>query len=268
VVTLDRRAAATLGCCLLLVVAGCAGLSDPGGEPRETAAGATEPPPGLAADGVTDVSALVGAHTAALSATSFTVETTRTTRSPNGSYEVVANATWRVVPGDPVRGAYSRTVATSGDVPDRMGRLPDAVAAYREGDVTYRRVRNDTGTHYRRADLLNTSVRLNPALQRRSIARLGERDPTSVTVEPVTRDGRRRYLVSARLNGTRFRSNATLRLLVTPEGVVREVRTTSTVEFRSGTREVTRTTRITDVGSTTVDRPEWYATAVEATDDG
>jgi hypothetical protein len=251
-----RRGVAALALCLLVVGAGCGGLADRGG----TA------PPGLSADGVTDATALVGAHTAALSSTSFTVRTSTTTRPVDGEYTATTNRTWRVAPGDTVRGLVTSTTSFTGDVPERVARRPDALAAYREGTVTYRRVRDDGETSYRRVDLLNTSVRLNPALQRRPIARLDDR--VDATVEPVTREGRRRYRVTARLNDTQISTNATLRLLVTPAGVVRDLRSTRTVEYRSGRRIVTRTVRVTDVGETTVERPDWFAAAVEATGDG
>jgi hypothetical protein len=243
-----RRVAMAVGVCLLLLGAGCTAPTS------ETA------PPGLSADGVTDPGELVRAHTDTLRSQSFTVHTTSTMHGPEGDYRVVSNRTWRLDPTDTVRGHVVSRSRTVGDAPAQYDARPDEVATWRAGPTTYRRVRTAGNVTYRRVALFNSSVKLSAALQRQAIYRLHTR--TNATVEPISRDGRRLYRVTAALNDTAVTTNASMTMLVDADGVVRRLRTTQTVQYRSGTRVITRTVRITDVGSTTVDRPDWYPTAV------
>ncbi|WP_251342163.1 hypothetical protein [Haloplanus halophilus] len=240
--------------CLLVVAAGCTAPT-----------GGSGPPPGLSEDGVTDTSALIGAHTDALQSQPFTVRSTTTMRPTNGSFRVVSNRTWRVDPGDPIRGRVVSSRRVVGDAPPRYAAGPTSVAAWRNGTTTYRRVqRNGTAT-YRRVPLFDSSVKLNGALRRNSLYRLSTR--RTATVEPVDRDGRRLYRVTAALNDTAVASNASMTLLVDADGVVRTLRTEATVQYRTGKRDVSTTVRITGVGTTTVERPDWYGDAVDATAD-
>jgi hypothetical protein len=246
-----RRA---LAVCLgaLLVLAGCAAPTAP-----------TSPPPGLSADGVTDPPALVRAHTNALQSTPFTVRKTTTMRDSEGTFRVTTNRTWRMDPTDPVRGSVVSTTTTSGDAPERYARAPEERAAWRNGTTAFRRVRTGNGSSYRRVDLLNSSVKLNPALHRTTISRLADR--SNATVERVTRDGAQFYRVAAALNHTHVATNVSMTLLVRPDGLVREIRTAQTIRYRSGPRRVTERIRFVAVGTTRVDRPEWVRDAAERT---
>jgi hypothetical protein len=249
---------------VLTVGAGCAAVPNgpeaSGGTDLESGAG---PPPGLSTDGVTNASALVDAHTDTLTERSFTVRSRTTTRPVDGNYTVTTTRTWRVEPGQPLRGVVRLDSRTTGEPPTRVTRRPDRLEAYRDGRTTYQRVRNGSDVTYRRVGLLNTSLRLNPALHRRAIAQLENR--ANVSVQPVTHNGTEHYRVTARLDATRLSENVSLRLLVAPSGVVRTLRLSRTVEYRSGPRRLTRTARVTDVGRTTVTRPAWYDDAVNAT---
>ncbi|AXG08701.1 hypothetical protein DU484_01850 [Haloplanus rubicundus] len=250
-VTRRRRLIAVV-VALLLVGAGCVA-------PTSQSA----PPPGLDDDAVTDANALVRAHTTALESRSFTAHVTTTSRPTDADYRVVLNRTWRVDPTGTLRGSVVDTSATVGDAPERYARRPDERAAWREGTTTYRRVDRGENVTYRRVDLFNSSVKLSAAIQRQALYRLNTR--TEATVTPVLRDGSRRYRIEARLNDTAVTTNASMTLLVDTSGVVRTMRTNQTVRYRSGNRVVTRTVRIEDVGTTTVERPDWYPTAAEAT---
>jgi hypothetical protein len=241
--------------CLLVVVAGCAA---PTGE--------TGPPPGLSADGVTDANALVRAHTDALQSQSFTVRSTMTMRPTNGSFRVVSNRTWRVDPGDPIRGRVVSSRRAVGDAPAAYAAGPTRVAAWRNGTTTYRRVDRNGTPAYGRVPLFDSPVKLNGALQRNALYRLSAR--RSATVEPVERDGRRLYRVTAALNDTAVSSNASMTLLVDTNGVVRTLKTERQVQYRSGKRDISTTVHVTRVGSTTVERPEWYGAAAAATGNG
>jgi len=240
--------------CLLVVVAGCAAPTSQSG-----------PPPGLSTDNVTDANALVRAHTDALQSQSFTVRSTTTMYSANGSFRVVSNRTWHVDPGEPIRGRVVSSRRAVGDAPARYTG-PTRVAAWRNGTTTYRRAdRNGTPT-YQRVPLFDSRVKLSSALQRNDLYRLSTR--RNATVEAVERDGRRLYRVTAALNDTAVASNASMTLLVDANGVVRTLKTEQTVQFRAGKREISTTAHVTRVGSTTVERPDWYGAAVEATENG
>jgi hypothetical protein len=236
---------------LLLVGAGC------------VAPTSQSPPPGLDDDAVTDANALVRAHTTALESRSFTVHATTTVRPTDADYRVVTNRTWRVDPTGTLRGSVVGTSNVVGDVPERHANRPDERASWRDGTTTYRRVEADGNATYRRVGLFNSSVKLSAAIQRQTLYRLNTR--TEATVTPVLRDGVRRYRIDAQLNDTAVTTNASMTLVVETNGVVRTMRTTRTIRYRSGNRVVTRTARIGDVGNTTVERPDWYPAAVEAT---
>lgn len=246
----SRYIAVVLIVCLLL--AGCVGQADP-----------TTTPPGITTEGVADTSTLIEAHTKALQSTSFTVRSTRTMRNPEPEFAVTTNRTWRLNGSTPVRGRSVRTLTVSGAVPETYRATPNRVETYRNDSMTVERVTTANGSSTRRVDLLNSSVRLNKALHRSSIYELTTRK--NVTVDPVSRNGRTLHRVSAVLNDTRLRSNASLTLFVTPKGVVRELRTAQTVRYRSGPRRITQRVRISEVGTTAVERPQWASPAAETT---
>lgn len=248
----ERHVVALVAVAVLVAGAGCSALS-----------GGGSPPPGLSEDGVTSTTALIEAHTEALGNRSFTVRTTTTIRPANGEYEVTSNSTQRVDPTGTFRGYVESETRATGNAPERYDRSPDEIAAWREGSVTYRRTAVDGTSTYRRVGLLNSSVKLSNALGRQTILALDDR--TNATVETVENGDSRRYRVSARLNDTEYSTNRTVELLVAPGGVVREIRVAQTYQYQSGTRRVTRTIRFLNVGSTTVERPDWYSDAVNAT---
>ena len=244
-----RRVGAVLVVCLLL--SGCIGQ-----------AGSTATPPGITTDGVTDTSALIESHTEALQSSSVTVSSTRTIRSTDPDFDVTTNQTWRLNGGTPIRGNSVRTLSAAGDAPEQYRRVPTRIEAYRNGSTAVERVTTATNST-RRVDLLNSSVRVNTALHRSSIYELTTRK--NATVDTVSRNGTTLYRVSAGLNDTRLRSNASLTLFVTPAGVVRELRTARTVRYRSGPRRITQRVRFSDIGSTTVERPAWAESTTDPT---
>lgn len=250
---LGVRPGTVIGCCILLVLAGCAGVAGP-----ETT------PPGVSADNVTDTTPLVEAHTETLLSKSFTVHTTTVQQPVDGNYSIRTNRTWKIAPGDQLRGLLTVTLSTTGDAPARVTGQPDGFVSYREGNVTYRRIQNGSQVEYERRALLNTSVRLNPALQRRLVSRLSKRNTS--TVRPVTQDGRQYYNITATLNDSQLVQNASIQVLVTPDGVVRRIHYSQVINFVSGKRLIEQTVRITNIGNTTVERPDWYTEAVEETD--
>lgn len=235
-----RRLGVILVVCLL--VTGCVGQS---GSPT---------PPGITEEGVTDTTALVEAHTDALESTSFTVTSTQTMRGNNPEFAVTTNRTWHLNGSHPVRGYSVQTTTASGVAPQQYTATPK-VETYRNGTTTVERKTTTNGSKIRGVELLNSSVRLNSALHRPLLYELTTRE--NVTVDTVSKNGTELYRLSAALNDTGIRSNASLTLFVTPEGVVRELQSTRTVRYRSGPRQITQRVRFSDIGSTAVDPPAW-----------
>ena len=85
--------------------------------------------------------------------------------------------------------------------------------------------------------------------------------------ETVTIDGERHYRIHAHLNDSQFRENAVLNLTVTSDGLVRELTFRRIVTLRN-TQRLTTHVRVSRVGETTVERPDWYETARNATASG
>lgn len=222
-----------------------------------TATTGSTAPPGLSETGVTDVSALVDAHTQALQSTSVTVRSTRTMRSTDPAFTVTTNRTWKMETGDPIRGSAVSSTTATGAAPDRYLQAPDRTSTWRNGRTTVEQVETNGSVSRRQLDFLNTSVQPSQVLHRRTISELNRR--SNATVERVSRDGKEWYRVDAAVNDTGVTTNATLTLLVDPAGIVREIRSTKTVRYRSGPRRITQRVRISDVGTTTVDRPTWTA---------
>lgn len=242
----DRRPRLAPAVALLVITAGCAGVL-----PADPDSDATR----LTADTVTDTSALIRAHTETLRTNSFTVHATTTTRDANDTFRIRTERTWRVDPGPPIRAWTTTRSTVEGDAPARYERAPERVSAWRRGNTTTVHVRADDGTRTRTADLLNTSVRLNRALHRQLLLRIGDRQ--NATVDRVAQNGTRLYRIRADLNDTRVTSNGSMTLVVDPDGYVRRIETTRTVEYRSGSRVVTRTVRFSRVGATTIESPDW-----------
>lgn len=227
----------------LVITAGCATVP------------ATESPPGIAEGEVTDSTRLVRAHTDALENRTFTVRSTTTMRGIERDFQVTINRTWRINSTNTVRGKVVRTTTTAGNPPERYTQAPDKVVAWRNGTNTTQRTQTETGIRYQSIDLFNSPVKLNTALQRKTIYRLTTR--SNATVDRVSRNGEPLYLVSADLNDTHVTTNASMTLLVDSDGLVHEIQTAQTVRYRSGPRRIIKHVRIVDVGTTNVDRPEW-----------
>jgi len=241
--------ALAIGVVCLLALAGC------------TASPGPTTPPGVSENGVTDTSALVEAHTEALQSTSFTVRSTRTMRSAEPAFAVTTNQTWQLDANETLRGSVVSTTNVTGAVPQPYRQRPERRSVWRQGRTTVERVEVNGSLTEREVDFLNTSVKLNPALQRQTIYDLTTSSNTSV--DRVSRDGRELYRVDASLNDTGVTTNASMTLFVDGDGVVREIQTSRTVRYRTGPRRITQRIRITDIGTTAVDRPTWVSPSAD-----
>jgi hypothetical protein len=268
---MDRRALA-VGLALLLAGCGALGGAAPGTDrptltpaPVPTAAPtATDEPalaPGLTADGVADLDALVTAHVRAARNTSYVWEVYEADSEWDGNATARPGPAQRVVYVNDSR--YLREVALlAATVDGRRSYLRD-YARFADGDeefATWTAARTN-GTAYRRVADPSANGRLaglaaDPLFE---FLRLEES-----TVTRLCHDGRTYYRVS----GTRdrllrygtvedFRATAVVRA----DGFVRELRVFFAVYRGSGRSENHYSFTYSQVGTATLDRPAWVATA-------
>jgi len=262
--SMDERARLSLFVALSVLLAGCfggsaTGTASPDGvattatptpSPTETPVrfGGEAPPPGVDGSGVTDVDALLSAHADALADRSATVSISfRLTVDGSGRNVSLAGKT---LPG-----------ADRGWL---QVRFADGVGTYyTEDGTTYARERVNGTTNYG----TTTDVSAVPERPRfgadervRSAIEAAEWEP----VGTVERDGRTLFEFRATevdppnvdtSGDTAVGSSG--RLLVDGQGVVHLVAVSTTVENDRGTVEYGITVRLTDVGTTTVEEPDW-----------
>ncbi|WP_254535467.1 hypothetical protein [Halomarina litorea] len=270
-----RALLVALALTLTVVLAGCSAPlgSDPGGDPPTVTPAsvpsdvpggpsrAMELVPGLTSEGVASPVRLAEAHRERLAGTTFTRRVTETITGPSGplrttNVTVRANLadfafryvrTQRAAPGYPVRASTPLLdVWSNGShTLSRVGIGDDA------------RYRSERGLAYGEAV---TGITGNEAV-------ISTLSAFEVRVEAV--DGGYRLTASGatRPDGlrpptlTRNLTNATLSAFVTGEGLVRSYRVEYDVALDGRRLHVVETSRITGVGSTCVDRPEWATEA-------
>ncbi len=274
----------------VVVAAGCGGTQGSAPPtPTDTAITTTDPgtrttagtlPPGVTDDNVTDSVALIASHVETLSTQSFTVVSTVRIRDLQSNQTLRrSRSIWRMVPTGTVRGEFfettTRVVDDSGE--GSSGQRRAEIASYRRGDTVLRRTVtqearsagpgtqsvNESRVEFSRPTLTNASVRLGPAFNRDPILAVSE--ATNVTVNVVRRGGTRRYQVTARLPDGPIRSNRTVGLLVRPDGLVTRIEKRYVSSYSEAV--FSQTIRFRAIGETTVERPDWYSTAQNATDD-
>jgi hypothetical protein len=245
----------------LLVLAGCAGLG--GGEPsiEETVTSAPVPtddslPPGVA-EGSVVPSVVAEAHERRLSETNYTFRSTQ-----------------RVVGDDETMWVTNRTRLIANDEQAYTGRIDHQVNEFPLGrfsepieywgnDSVYasRRIISDRTEFYgwSRTDRTGNLTSL-PLFERTlaavdlSVARRS--DDVTLVGQSLRRPGRLPippYLTDPR--------NVSLTVRITDGGVVTRWRLAYDATLANRTVRVTRDARLTDIGSTTVRRPEWVDTA-------
>jgi hypothetical protein len=251
--------------------------------------------PGLAADGVADPDALLAAHRSVLDDTTYTVRAVVNATYPNGTtyYRTAARA--RVTERDDgyhyssrfdrpnrstntlvryeswsgggtiLTAATRRENATEDATIGRSGNTTtDRNATYSQ-DRTYRAIRSE----YER----NTGLYGLPRYGERITAQVGAAE--TVVRERADTVGSDPYILAIgsvrdlrALADGRFRDprNATGRLLVDPQGFVREYRLRYTATTPEGyTVRVAESISYSAVGRTAVKRPPWYEKALNAT---
>jgi hypothetical protein len=244
-------------CCLLAGCGAFGGSPDPGttGRTDVTPAPVERYPPGVTEETVTNASALVAAHEQQLANESVTILTNVTTRYANGSVREDTTNRLELAAGH---------VSLLGETTSSYGaNLSITGVVWTNESVGYSRIESDDGVRYSRLRPRETQMRnrLTPALPLFA----DQFTPENVTVERTT-DGMLRITTAELVPVDRGFTNASLSLLVTDEGLVREYR--YAVTRPCGTGQERRTTcrqvkavRFTAVGETTVERPEWVANA-------
>lgn len=224
---------------------------------------------GLAADGIFDASALVGAHERALANTSVTTRRNTTERYANGSLRYAERVTARFASDhDHYHVVWSRDGASA----TTFG-TPERFEAWSNESTTVARVNTTGGATYHRG-----TYRGPDTYPDRLLVVLTGMETANVT--PTTVNGSRAYRVVDRnvsnprliamgsvLTPNRIEAvrDVTVAALLRQDGLIQHVVVRFTVEFRSATIGVEERIRFTDVGSTTPTRPAWVPSALNQT---
>lgn len=253
------RAAPLVVIVLVVVFAGCSttvGKGTPSSTPDDRTLA-----PGLTADGVTAPAALAEANERVLQGNSYTVVSEVTVRDANGT--VLGEARTETRHGRD-HGHYHQIYTSEGDLnaTDRFsafdveiwsnGDVTLSAQTYPDGTVKYRK-HGQTGVedYWERVLALFASVETTVD---------GEVDDRAIPDYRVVSMGPHDD-VPLYSQGT----NVTLRAVIAPSGLVSEYEVTYEERRDGRTIEVTETVRITDRGSTTVERPPWVDEALEET---
>ena len=224
---------------------------------------ATEYPPGLSADGVTDPLALADAHRATLRNTSYTVTAIYTLQRPNGTMLGHAVTTTRVAPGGTSYYTVSSQLRSNESRTLGLGGYDVAVWANETAAVWAERSVGEEPT-YRLTSRRYAPVQLNRHWELLYGA-FGATDTT--VVQRFERDGRTLFrVVSTGRPGPESsyprRSGYGFVAAVDSRGVVHSFQQTYRTTFRDRPAVVSRTVRVTRVGNTAVERPDWYEQAM------
>ena len=250
---------------LVVVLAGCSGLGAIGGgdptveetvTPAPVPTDAVEYSPGIAKSGVsTDV--VMETHERQMRETNYTFRSQQRVVGTNGTMWVT-NRTRKIANGD---GAYAGRIDRSvREFP--LGRFAAPIEYWgNESVYSSRRILTDRTSFYgwSRSDQTDTftslpligrtleAIRLSVVERPGGVTLVGESlsDPERLPSPP--------YLQNPR--------NVSLTVKVTEDGVISRWRLAYDATLANQTVQVTRDARLTDIGSTTVDRPDWVDAA-------
>jgi len=283
-----RRAVLAVTVALLIVTAGCTGLSGDGAE-NSTATPTTNATVTPAANGSADNQSATSDNVTTVdldgqqltsatadnivSAGSYTAHsnTTAVSTGPQGVSQSISNGTVRV-DFDARRGVRvgSQTIDRPTLVENR------STAVYTDGTTSYRRQNtsqgvtydSQTGDYVESGDIVPVNVTsLNRNYTIFTNAFVWTENGTE-TVDGVTTT---RYTIVGISNSGSFTGNedtsvqnASGAMLVDSDDTVRQVSLEYSVTTDTGTVTITTTTRFTDIGSTTVSEPSWVSAARES----
>ena len=273
----------------MVVLSGCNALTGGGGDDTETETPTVTPvdvptdeptatpvpvlAPGLTGAGVVDAADLANAHEDALNDDSYTVVSNNTIRYANGTLRFQWNRTMRVAEGLEPFYIVSR--------PNGSGRQPvvssQRVERWSNGERLYSAIVRQNDTKYS-VSALNRGfisvqngeqfLTLFNALETRVVGQ-ETRNGTEIYRIRATNVTNPEYLPRSVLNTSKNPRNISFRALVDSEGVVRSYHLayTATDIWRGveTTNRVTQSLHYTDIGSTVVERPDWYEAANHTT---
>lgn len=246
-----------------------AGADAPTADHTVTQANESEFPPGLNESAVTDPLALAEAHRETLGNSSYTLTNTITFRRANGSLLTRSTSVTRVAAGG--TSFYSASLGSETNASETLGvdnyrievwgNETDAVVAdaFRSDDPSYRTVAREDAP-------------MGPETNWELLySAFGATD--SVVVDRFERDGTTLYrVVSAggpdEQSAYPAHAGFDWVAVVDSQGVVREFQQTYRTTFEDQPAVVTRTMRVSNLGNTTVERPDWYDEAVGNESDG
>lgn len=271
-----RRSVPVVGLVFIILLAGCGGgfgfdtgtdtLSTVTPAPVPTDYPLSDSPTGLSEDGITDSFALADAHAEALANTSFTLRRNHTLIASNGTRLVDTSSVQRVG-ADRNRSTFERTFD---DAYGRSFRGPAKhLSSWYNGTYWFYRIQRPNETEYRA--LPHTGGVVEPTGRQQLLSYYVQAESTTVS----TANGRIR--LRANLEPGNKTSPSMPAVNVTEQTVVLTLTETGRVErYRveySGrlvsdpdtTVEGVQTVRFTGLGETTLERPDWIATARNAT---
>ncbi|WP_338726862.1 hypothetical protein [Haladaptatus sp. DJG-WS-42] len=298
---------ATLLCCLLLMTAGCSGLTSDDSKQGVSATPIEVPedptyPPGVTEDGIQSVSALVSAHQSALANQSVTFhqETTATrtcTRVTSSEGEAFSCENSTIIYDGYVHGEYlknrsyflTHTFADS----ESMTEVYDdyIVRAYADGKRVYMNETQADNSTYRTlydpdGEPIDPREVLYVNLHKESELMNYLYTMNIVTVERVQESPTERYRITAEgfeepeqfadQRGVEAVSGGSLSLVVAETGAIQSFDVSYTQTTKNGRVHIEQSVTYTDWGNTTIDAPEWISKVNEtgapasdtATDEG
>ncbi|EMA47835.1 DUF7537 family lipoprotein [Halococcus saccharolyticus] len=281
---MNRSQALLIAVAVVVVLSGCNALT---GSDTETdtptvtpAAVPTDEPtptpvpmlaPGLTRAGVVSASDLADAHDTNLADGSFRLYTNQSVRYDNGTLRVRLNQTARIANGS---GSFYSVGEYKGlitqppvNFPERFKTWSDGeqvfTASIQENNTSYRRTRQSRADYdFRRSSRFFT---LFNALETRVVGQ-ETRNDTKLYIVRATNLTNPEYLPGIYpVGATENPRNISFRALIDSQGIVRShYLAYTTTDIQRGvntTNRITQSVRYTDIGSTTVDRPDWYEAA-------
>lgn len=260
-----RRGQPAFMLAVLVVLAGCTGLGlDPGSPtPTESPEWPDQLPPGVTTVTVSEPLDLARAHTAVLTGQSFTFRATVVARTTDGIRLGAVHTVRRVGPN----GRFVHRMRVEGVVPSVVTDLR-AVDAYSNGSVVVIRFRRQDQNKTLVTSVQESPIRANDVIGKGPLYSMLSATRPAVK-GPITRGGTT-YIHIRGANGTTTlgfteATNGTFEALVAPSGLVHRYafsyRANDTT-YRDWEGRIVRTVVYENVGSTTVERPDWVAAEI------
>jgi hypothetical protein len=262
---MDRIVSLQLFVIGLLLLSGCNAFTGMTADPAETpmvtpASVPTQPStpagsslaPGLTTDGLTNATTLLAAHTAVLTNTSFTIRRTVLFKYPNGTVAVRQISTTRI------EGNTSYIVSVRKH--SGSSETTQTETWYGPNRSITKTITNDSVSYSPPSRSGRVNQMWYPPVQQISRMFDPQQDPL---VERVRRNGTTLYHLEKEYQY----SNIIASMYISPRGVIRRYSVQNQFSDISipGITRKTLSIRITNIGTTTVDRPAWYAEAINKT---